>query len=82
MQSAVIMGGSREGGGGGGGQGVQTPLKNNRKYGFFNNTGLDPLENHKATKPVFHDGHHPSTSKTPFRWRFASSLIVVSPRSW
>ena len=29
------------------------PLKNPKAIGFLSNTGLDPLENHKATKPVF-----------------------------
>ena len=34
---------------GGGGQGVWTPLKNHNNIGFLNNTGPDPLKNHKAT---------------------------------
>ena len=48
------MGGSR--GGGGGGRGSGLPLKNHKKIGFLNNTGLDPLKNHKATKPAFNVG--------------------------
>ena len=45
------MGGSRggtRGGGGGGGR---------EKTGFLSNTGLDPLKNHKTTKPAFNIGH-------------------------
>ena len=29
------------------------PLNNHKAKGFLSNTGLDPLENHKATKPAF-----------------------------
>ena len=36
-----------------GGQTVQTPLKNHKNVGFLSITGLDPLKNHKATKPAF-----------------------------
>ena len=43
-------------GGGGGVQGVCTPSGKSQKYRVFSNTGPDPLENHKATKPAFHDG--------------------------
>ena len=37
------------------GQGVWTPRpkKNHKNIGFLSNTGPDPLENHKATKPAF-----------------------------
>ena len=38
-----------EGGTGGSGP----PLKNHKNIGFLSNTGSDPLENHKATKPAF-----------------------------
>ena len=31
----------------------RTPLNNHKAIGFFSNTGPDPLENNKATKPVF-----------------------------
>ena len=41
------MGGSR--GGGGGGAGGPDPLKNHKNIGFLSKTGLNPLENHKAT---------------------------------
>ena len=50
-----------EGGGGGGGQGVWTPLKNHKNIGFLSNNGLDPLKNHKATKPEFNVG--PSSAR-------------------
>ena len=34
------------------GKGVRTlPLKNNKNSMFLSNTGLDPLKNHKSTKP-------------------------------
>ena len=39
---------------GGGDRGSGPPGKS-QKYSFFSNTGPDPLENHKATKPAFHD---------------------------
>ena len=28
----------------------------NENIGFFSNTGMDPLNNHKATKPAFNVG--------------------------
>ena len=57
--SAQYMGGSRGGGGGGGGGGGARgpdPMKNHKNIGFLSNTGLDPLQNHKATKPAFDVG--------------------------
>ena len=39
--------------GAGWGKRVQTPLKNHKHIGFPCNTGLEPLKNHKATKPAF-----------------------------
>ena len=53
------MGGS--GGGGGGTGGSDPPLKNHKNLGFLSNTGLDPLKNHKATKPEFNVG--PSSAR-------------------
>ena len=41
---------------GGGGGGTGTPLKNHKNIGFLSNTGPDPFENHKATKPAFNVG--------------------------
>ena len=34
-------------------QGEGGGLENYKNKGFFSNTGLGPLENHKATKPAF-----------------------------
>ena len=39
-------------GGGGGGRGPD-PSGKLQSYKFLSNTGPDPLENHKATKPAF-----------------------------
>ena len=55
-----------KGGGGGGGQGAPDPpppppMENHKNIVFFCSTGLDPLNNHKATKPVFNVG--PSLKK-------------------
>ena len=40
--------------------GLDTPhthtLKNHKAIGFLSNTGPDPLEMHKATKPTFNVG--------------------------
>ena len=44
------------GGGGGGGAGLDPHLKNCKNIGFLRKTGLDPLKNHKATKPAFNVG--------------------------
>ena len=61
-----FMGGSR------GGVGVWTPfVKSQKNIGFLSNTGLNPLENHKATKLAFNVGHHRPASETPLKWRFA-----------
>ena len=36
---------------------IPPPLENYINIGFFfSYTGPDPMENHKATKPAFHDG--------------------------
>ena len=45
------------------------PLKNHKNIGFLSNTGPDPLNNHKATKPEFH--------VQPFRWRTDDSPLIV-----
>ena len=49
-------------GGGGGGRGPEAPLKNHKNIGFLSNTGLNPLENLKATKLAYKIG--------PFSARF------------
>ena len=59
-------------------QGVWTPLKNHKNIGFPSNTDLDPLKDHKATKPATSMlGHHRSTSKMPFKWRSAGGAMMV-----
>ena len=42
------MRGSREGDRGSG-----PPLENHKSIEFLTNNGLEPMENHKATKPAF-----------------------------
>ena len=37
-------------------RGVQTSLEYHKAIGFLSNTGPDPMENHKATKPAFNVG--------------------------
>ena len=46
----------QEGGGGAGGAEDPSPPEKLKTLGYLNNTGLDPLKNHKATKPVFNVG--------------------------
>ena len=68
--------GSREGGGGRG-QGVRTippPVKNHGNIGFLSNTGPEPLENHKATKPAFNVGPPLVRQRGPLSVVFGSSL--------
>ena len=48
-----IICGSRGGGGGAQGVGTPPPLENHKAIGFLINTGLVPMENHKATKTAF-----------------------------
>ena len=40
----------------GGGSVVLTTLENLKVIGFLENTGLDPLQNHKAAQPAFNVG--------------------------
>ena len=44
-------------------QGVRTTPEKLKNIGFLNNTGPDPLKNHKATKPEFNVGQ----SSTPLQ---------------
>ena len=64
------MGGSR----GGGGRGSRSPRKNHKNIEFLSNTGLDPLKNHKATKPAFNVG---PSSAMAFRWRADDGQILM-----
>ena len=36
--------------------GSDPPTENQTAIGLLNNTGPDPLDNHKATNPAFNDG--------------------------
>ena len=65
------MGGSRGGDRGSG------PPKNHKNIGFLNNTGPDPLKNHKATKPDSILGHHWPASETTFKWRFTGGPMLA-----
>ena len=67
--------------GGGGTRGLDPPEKS-QNIGFLNNTGPDPLKNHKATKSAFNIG--PSTAHMrnailmAFHWHADDiSLLVV-----
>ena len=48
----IVLRRSRRGGGGTWGPDPQ-PLENYKAKELFDNTGPDPLKNHKATKPAF-----------------------------
>ena len=48
-------------GGGGGGRGSGPPLEKSQNIGFLSKTGVDPLENHKATKLAFNAGPYIGT---------------------
>ena len=50
-----------------GGQGVRTPMKIYKTFGFLSNTGPNPLKNHKATNTSQHSilGHHRHASDEP-----------------
>ena len=37
-------------------RGPDPPMENQEAIGFFSNTGPNPLENHKATKPALNVG--------------------------
>ena len=56
---------------------VRTPLENHKKYCFFSNTGPDPLENHKATKPAFIVGLSQPASEIPFKCRYAGGRMMA-----
>ena len=55
-------------------------LKYHKNIEFLSHSGLDPLKNHKATKPAFIVGHYRPASKTPLKWRFADRPIIA--RFW
>ena len=43
-------------------------LQNHKYIGYLCNTGLDPLKNHKATKPAFNVGPSSARQRNAFRW--------------
>ena len=51
--------------GGGRRQGVRTPLENHKAIGLNINTGLDLMDNHKATKAEFNVGQ--SSARQAFK---------------
>ena len=57
------------------------PLKNHKIIGFLSKTGLDPLENHKATKPAFKVGppsaHQRNAILMAFRWPAVGGPLIV-----
>ena len=65
------MRGSRGGGGG------LDPPENPKYIGFLSNTGLDPLKNHKATKPAFKFGLQRQARETPFKWCIAGGPMMA-----
>ena len=75
------MRGSRGGGAGGPDPPPLENHKNIHNVVVFSYTGLDPVENHKATRPAFHDGPASACQrkafKMVFRWRADDGLILV-----
>ena len=55
-----------------GDRGSGPPLKYHKNIGFLSNTGPDPLENHKTTKPAFNVW--PSSA---LKWRFAGGPMMA-----
>ena len=53
-------------------------LKNHKNIRFLSNTGLDPLKNHKATKPDSMLGHRWHASEMPFKWHFAGGPMMAN----
>ena len=60
-----------------GGTGGPNPPEKSQNIGFLSNTGLDPLKNHKATKPAFIVGHQLHGSKAPFKRHFAGGPMMA-----
>ena len=57
-----------------GGRGAD-PLKYHTNIGFLSKTGLDPLENHKATKLAFNVGPYQPTSEIQSGQRERNALL-------
>ena len=58
------------------------PLKIHKNIGVLNNTGLDPLKNHKATKPAFNFGPLSACQRNAIsmavRWRADDGPLIVT----
>ena len=52
-------------------RGPGSPLRNQKTIGFLGNSGPTPMENHKATTPVFNVGPLSARHETLFQWLFA-----------
>ena len=54
-----------------------TSLKSHKHIGFLSNTGPDPLENHKATKPAFNV--RPSSARQRnAKWRLVGEPMMIN----
>ena len=55
-------------------------MKNHKNIGFLRNTGPDPMENHKATKPAFNVGPQSTRQgnaiKMALRWWTDDGLLL------
>ena len=63
-----------------GGQGVWTPpppLKNHKNIEFLSNTGPDPLQISKTTKPAFNVGSSSARQRNAILRRFAGGLMMA-----
>ena len=59
-----------------GGEGVRNPTETSQNIGFLSNTSLDPLKNHKATKPAFNVGPLSARQRNA-KWRFAGMPMMA-----
>ena len=73
---------------GGWGQGVRPlPLEKHKATEYLSKTGLDPLENQKATKPSVNVGPLSARQRMPFKWHSlagrirpaCSGIWIISP---
>ena len=60
-----------------GGKGVRTSPGNHKNIGSFSNTGPDPLENDKTTKPAFIVGLSSVHWRNAIKWRFAGGPMMA-----
>ena len=57
-------------------------MKNHKSIGFLSNTGPDTLKITKLQSQQSMSGHHRHSSETPFKWRFADTVVSLVCRSW